>query len=38
MQGTPAGIMTGPNLEAIYGVPMHVLQDPVTGRPVGIPQ
>ncbi|ASL47162.1 Iron(3+)-hydroxamate import ATP-binding protein FhuC [Burkholderia sp. AD24] len=38
MQGTPADIMTGPNLEAIYGVPMHVLEDPVNGRPVGFPQ
>ncbi len=25
MQGAPGEIMTGPNLEAIYGVPMNVL-------------
>jgi ferric hydroxamate transport system ATP-binding protein len=38
MQGTPADIMTGPNLEAIYGVPMNVLHDPANGRVVGVPQ
>jgi len=37
MQGAPRDIMTGPNLQAIYGVPMNVLQDP-SGRVVGIPQ
>ncbi len=38
MQGSPRDIMTGPNLEAIYGVPMTVLRDPASGRVVGIPQ
>ncbi|MFM0099353.1 ATP-binding cassette domain-containing protein [Paraburkholderia nemoris] len=37
MQGTPGDIMTAPNLQAIYGVPMNVLRDP-SGRVVGIPQ
>jgi ferric hydroxamate transport system ATP-binding protein len=38
MQGAPVDIMTGPNLEAIYGVPMNVLRDPDSGRVVGVPQ
>ncbi|SAL72756.1 ABC transporter-like protein [Caballeronia peredens] len=37
MQGAPGEIMTGPNLEAIYGVPMNVLRDPSSGRAVGVP-
>jgi ferric hydroxamate transport system ATP-binding protein len=38
MQGAPGEIMTGTNLEAIYGVPMNVLRDPASGRVVGVPQ
>jgi ferric hydroxamate transport system ATP-binding protein len=38
MQGAPGEIMTGANLEAIYGVPMNVLRDPASGRVVGVPQ
>ncbi|MFM0738772.1 ATP-binding cassette domain-containing protein [Paraburkholderia xenovorans] len=38
MQGTPAEIMSSANLEAIYGVPMSVLNDPATGRAIGVPQ
>ncbi|KND54753.1 Ferric hydroxamate ABC transporter, ATP-binding protein FhuC [Candidatus Paraburkholderia kirkii] len=38
MQGAPAEIMTGANLEAIYGVPMNVLRDPSSGRAVGVPR
>jgi ferric hydroxamate transport system ATP-binding protein len=38
MQGAPDEIMTGANLEAIYGVPMNVLRDPASGRVVGVPQ
>jgi ferric hydroxamate transport system ATP-binding protein len=38
MQGAPADIMTGANLEAIYGMPMNVLHDPSSGRAVGVPQ
>ncbi|SAK64336.1 ABC transporter-like protein [Caballeronia pedi] len=38
MQGAPGDIMTGPNLESIYGVPMNVLRDPSSGRAVGVPR
>ncbi len=37
-QGTPDDIMTESNLEAIYGLPMHVLHDPANGRAVSFPQ
>jgi iron complex transport system ATP-binding protein len=38
MQHTPADLLTEANLEAIYGVPMHVLRDPINGRAVSVPR
>ncbi|RKP53711.1 ABC transporter ATP-binding protein [Pararobbsia silviterrae] len=38
MHGTPSELLTEANLEAIYGLPMHVLRDPVNGRFVSVPQ
>ncbi|WP_215905785.1 ABC transporter ATP-binding protein [Phreatobacter cathodiphilus] len=35
--GPPEAIMTEATLEAIYGVPMHVLRHPGAGWPVGLP-
>lgn len=38
MQHAPADLLTEANLEAIYGVPMHVLRDPINGRAVSVPR
>jgi iron-chelate-transporting ATPase len=38
MRATPAQLMRGASLEAIYGVSMNVLTDPVSGRAVGVPR
>jgi ferric hydroxamate transport system ATP-binding protein len=38
MQHAPAELLTEANLEAIYGLPMHVLRDPANGRTVGVPR
>ncbi|WP_239482643.1 ATP-binding cassette domain-containing protein [Paraburkholderia sp. C35] len=38
MRATPDRLMRANCLEAIYGVPMHVLTDPVAGRVVGVPR
>jgi ferric hydroxamate transport system ATP-binding protein len=38
MQGDSAEIMTGVNLQSIYGVPMNVLRDPSNGHAVGVPR
>ncbi|WP_136248812.1 ATP-binding cassette domain-containing protein [Halomonas borealis] len=35
-QGTPAELMTGDTLEAIYGIPMHVMRHPVGEHRVAI--
>lgn len=36
-EGAPEAIMTAATLQAIYGVPMHVVRHPGSGRPVGLP-
>lgn len=38
MRATPAQLMRSDSLEAIYGVPMNVVTDPVSGRAVGVPR